>query len=61
MFNFCCVYIATFNITFITMFILHYSNQPLHVTTHRVCYISISSTNANMYMYNSIPQLVILK
>ena len=58
--DFCCIYMVTLNITFITMFILHYRNQPLHVTTPRVCYTSISSTNANMYVYHRRPQLVIL-
>ena len=48
MINFGCIYIATFNITFITMFILYYSNQPLNVTTPQECYISISSTNVFM-------------
>ena len=57
MFSFCCIYIATFDITFFTMFILYYSNQLLHVTTPRICYISTTSTNVNMYVYHSIPKL----
>ena len=60
MINFRCIYIGRFNITFITMFILYYSNQSLHVTTHRVCCISISSTNVIMCVCHSILQLVIL-
>ena len=60
MVNFCGIYVATFNKTFITMFIPYYSNKPLHVTTPRVSNISISSTNVNIYMYHTIPQLVIL-
>ena len=60
MFNLCCIQIAAFSTISITMFILHYSNQLLHVTTPRVCYITISSTNVNMYVYHRIPQLVIL-
>ena len=60
MFNFVCMYIVTFNIIFITMFILYYSNQPLNVTTPLVCYISISATNVIMCVNHRMPQLVIL-
>ena len=53
-------YIATFDISFITMFIyLYFNNQPLHVTTHRVFYTSISSPNVIMCLPQHIPQLVI--
>ena len=56
----CCIQIVTFNTTSTSMSILHCSSQLLHVTKPRVCYITISSTNENMYVHHSIPQLVIL-
>ena len=61
MFNFCCIHISTLKATIITMYLLCFSNQQLHETTPRVCYIlSTSSTNVNMYIYNTIPQVGIL-
>ena len=60
MFYFCSIYIASFNIAFITMFIGHYGNEPLHVTTPRVSYIYISSANVNMCVYHIKLQLFII-